>query len=413
MAAPTALPPAPASHLNYVTAAPPEPSRPSPLLVLLIESRNLHNSASTPDAFAALSMPFLDVPPMDPPSELFPPLFDLMLRHPCHVRVQIACSRILATLGLSSPAAARAVAEAKGVQLLIHTILLHKESLPVSFHATRALSALVTAAPEVAPTLFQFFSVEVVVASAKTFVQDLELQKVALRLLTALAAADDGDDDAAAVRRGGQARAALRALREHRNDIEMTVEACQLLRELAAAADGETLEIMGHIGAVRMLGLVIVGYKDDEVVQIPAFAALAHLATGDEDCAHQLRAMRGAEIVLRAMRKFRNALQLRISCLLLLRTLADLDDMQALLIFTLGGLEAVFSAMIEYRQNLEIQEHAIAIIDRIVWLREDVRLKIISVGGVKTISASLRTHITNDSLVDKGVKTLRYIRYAK
>lgn len=413
MAASSALLPAIPSHLNQVTAPPPEPSAPSSLLVLLIESRNLRKSPSTPDAFAALSVPYLDIVPTDPPSELIPPLFDLMLRHPCHVRAQLACSHILATLCQSCPAAARAVAEAKGVQLLIHTMLLHKESLPVSFQATRALSALITATPEFAPTLFQFFSVEVVVASAKTFVDDLELQKVALHLLTTLAAADDGDDDAAAVRRGGQARAAMRALRQHRDDMELTVEACHLLREVAASADGETLEQLGYNGAVRVLGLAIVGFKDDELVQIPAFEALGHLTSGDEDCTRQLAAMRGIEIILRVMRKFRNALPLRLSCLLLLRTLANLDDMQAMVIFTLGGLEAVFSAMIEYRQNLQIQEHAIAIIERIVWLREDVRLKIISVGGVKTISSSLRIHITNEALVEKGVKTLRYIRYAK
>lgn len=336
-----------------------------------------------------------------------------MLRHPSHVRLQVATSHILATLCNSSHAAARAVAEAKGVQLLIHTMLLHKESLPVSFQAARALFALVSAAPESIPTLFQFFSVEVIVATAKTFLDDIELQKVALYILRALAAADDGDDDAAAVRRGGQVRAALRALKHHRTNVEMAAEACHLLREVAAHADGETLEQLGRIGTVRMLGLAIVGFKDDEVVQIPSFAALGYLATGDEDCARQLGAMRGTEIILRAMRKFRKSLQLRLSCLLLLRTMADLDDMQAMVIFTLGGLEAVLSSMIEYRQNLEVQQHAIAIIDRIVWLREDVRLKINSVGGVKTISSSLRIHITNEALVDKGVRLLRYIRYAK
>lgn len=382
---------------------------PSPLLRLLFETRISGMPASSPDSFAALSVQYLEEPLVDPPSQLIPPLFDLMLRHTSHTLLQVVCIQILAALCSSSPEAARVVAEAKGVQLLIHTMLLQKDSLPVSYQGIRAVLAFISAAPEIIPSLFQFFAVEVIVAAAKTFLDDISLQKAALCTLRALAAADDGEDDAAAVRRGGQGRAALRALKHHRNDVEVAAEACRLLCEVAAHADGETLEQLGRIGTVRMLALAIVGLKDDEVVQIPSFAALGHLAVGNENCAHQLAAMRGIEIILRAMRKFRKYLRLRATCLLLLRTLADLDDMQAMTIFTQGGLEAVLSSMIEFRQNLEVQQLAIAIIGRIVSLRDDIREKIISVGGVKTISSSLRIHITNEGLVDTGVSLLRYI----
>ena len=388
-------------------------SKPSPLLSLLLEIRSCPNHSSTPDAFAALSAPYLDTPPTDPLSDLIPPLFDLMLRHPSHVVLQVAATHILSTISHSSPQAARTVADSKGIQLLVHTMLFHTQSFSVSFNAVRALAALVPAAPELVPALIRLFGVEVVVAAGKTFLKHEDFQKVALAVLTLMAEGDHTTDVAAALRRGCHVRAAIRAMKFHRSNAEIALEACHLIGQVAKRADKGTMKQIGRLGAIRMLCLAIVALKDDEDVQYSAFRALSTLVARDEFCAAQLGSMRGIEIVLRSMRKFRNSAELRINCLILLDTMVALDEMQAMVVFTMGGLEAIVSSMIEFRHNLEVQLYAIRILDRIVWCQEVARLKLLSDGSLKTISTSLRTHITNEALVERGVKLLRHIRYSK
>lgn len=385
----------------------------SELLALLRDLRVTPASATNPAALAALIEPHLRAPPTEPPELLIPPVFDLMLLYPNCATVQIACARLLSNLSSSSLEAAKAVADRKGVQLLFHTLLVHKEAKEVVVHTLQALSSVVPVANGIGPTVYQFFGVDVVAATAKAFIDDKQLQYSALNVLLPLAESDDGDDDPAAMRRSSHARAALRNLKNYRQEQELSRLSCRLLHYAIRHADGESLEQLGRIGIVRMLVATVIAWKDDGIILYHAISALSWLSRGDEDCAEQFAEMRGVELSIRTMRRFRRNVDLQLSCVLLLRTLSDIENEQAMLVYTAGGLEAIISCMIENRQNEEIQEHCIWLVDRLAWLRNDVRLKIISVGGVKTITSTLKTHIMNEDLVEMGVRTLRHIRSSR
>lgn len=383
------------------------------LLALLCDLRAQPEIASDPSKFLSLIEPHVQTIPSNPTSQLIPPIFDLMLQHPTSHQIQNFCSTLLSTLSHETPLAAKEIADGKGVQLLFHTLLLHKDSHDINYHALSALSAVLPVAEGIEPVVYQFFGVDVLVTAAKLFIDDLKLQYCALRILLTLAKSDDGDDDLAAARRAAHARAALRALKRHRREEQLAQMACELLYYVARHADGESLEQLAAIGCVRMLAATIVAWKDNEAVMEHAFGALAALVRGEDECARQFAEMRGVELAIRGMRRFRGNAELQLSCVIALRMLTNLDDGQAMLMFNAGGLEAVISCMIEYRRNEEIQEHAIWLLDRLAWLRNDVRLKIISVGGFRTINSTLKTHIMNEQLVEMGVRALRKIRSNK
>lgn len=236
------------------------------------------------------------------------------------------------------------------------------------------------------------------------------MQYYALRVLLALAEVEDGEDDLAANRRAAHARAAMRALKRHRREDELGRMACRLMFFVARHADGESLEQLAAMGCVRMIGATLVAWKDDDELMEQAFLALGVMVRGEEECARHFAGLRGVELAIRAMRRFRTSTALQLSCVLVLRGLTDLNDQQAMIMFNSCGVEAILSCMIEYRRNEEIQENAIWLIDRLVWLRNDTRAKIISVGGLQTINSTLKTHIMNENIVEMGVRTLQHIR---
>lgn len=336
-----------------------------------------------------------------------------MLKNPSNPHIQLACVQLLTNLAHLPPPAPQQIAHAKGIQLLVHTMLVHKESLQISIHAARALAAILDADPSIASVFFQFFGVEVVVGASKNFLEDVCLQRVSLKLLLCIAQNDHASDQTAHARRGAQARAALRVLKRYKKEDDLALDACRLLKIVAAAADVATIEQLGRIGAVRVLGVSIIGFKEAEALQECAYTALSNFVTVDEECAWQLAAMRGAEIVVRALRRFRRCVALNVSCVALLHALVDLNDVQTNAVFTAGGLETMLSLMIEYREVAEIQTHAIAVVDRLAWLREDIRHKILSIGGAQTLSTMLSAHLMNEEIVEAGARTLRYIRQGK
>lgn len=249
--------------------------------------------------------------------------------------------------------------------------------------------------------------------AAKNFLEDVYLQRMALKLLICLAQNDHDSDQAADARRGGQARAALRVLKRYKKEDDLALDACRLLKIVTTAAGVDTVEQLGRIGAVRVLAISIIGFKEDEELQECAYAALSNFVIADEECARQLAAMRGVEMVVRVLRRFRRCVSLNVSCVALLHALVDLNDVQTNTVFTAGGLEAMLSLMIEHREIAEIQIHAVAVVDRLAWLREDVRQKILSIGGAQTLSTMLGAHLMNEEIVEAGARTLRYIRQGK
>lgn len=289
-------------------------------------------------------------------------------------------------------------------------MLVHKESIQISIGVAYALAAILRSHPSVTPIFFQFFGVEVIVGAAKNFLEDIYLQRVSIQILIYLAQNDHAEGEAAAARRGGKARAALRVLKRYKKEDDLALDACRLLEIVTRDADIGMVEQLGRIGAVRMLTTSIIGFKEAEELQEYAYRALSNLVTANEECARQLAAMRGVEMVVRALRRFRRCVPLNISCVAALHALVDLNDVQTLAAFAAGGLEAMLSLMIEYRENADIQKHAIAVVDRLTWMRGDIRHRFLSIGGAQTLSSMLSAHLMNEEIVKAGAETLKFIR---
>lgn len=336
-------------------------------------------------------------------------IFEIMFQHSADNRLQYGCLRLLADVVEQSTEVVHDIVDKKGVQIIAHSMLIHKDSFPISFLAVCLFSKILRAKPDACNILLASYVVELVVSAAKTFLDDENFQHVSLNLLFGITQLDDGEDLAADARRGGAARAAMRALKRHRKEEELSVTACDLLQIVTKSASRDLLEQMYGIGVVRLLAVSTVIFRDCRAIQESAYTAIYNLAVLDDRCLRQFSSQKGMEMVLRTIRRFRECVSVNISCVALLRLLIDYNHVHAAAACSAGADETALSLMIEYRKNAWIQAHAIAIMSRLVRLRDDIRLKILGFGGSKILTMVLLEHFTNRAIVDQGVRTLKYM----
>lgn len=333
--------------------------------------------------------------------------FDLMLQNKENQLVQQTCCQILEKLAITIPRASLEIGAKKGVQLLIHTILLHKDSLPVQLHAINALGSLL-GEQQNRMYAVQFFGVEALISSLKNHLDAIDLQQLALKTLYRLGEGSPSAPES--LKKRGAVKATLRAMRKYKTDTVINVYGTKIVSFLSRACSDTVTEQVYRYRGICIITAAMVFFKDEEVVQLEGFLAVRKLIEDHFGNASLLAELNGIVIMLRAMKRFRYNRKIQEQGIHILHTLAELDWQQAEHVIASGGVEAVLSCMIEFRAFLSIHQIGIAALLYLALNTEGGDKRIVAAGGELTVSTAIKRNFKNEPLLDVGVKLLKLLR---
>lgn len=346
--------------------------------------------------------------------ELLQRIIDVMVRNP-RTPIQFACLQLLRNLFQNSVITTDELKRSKGIPVIMRTLLTYRNSLPICRIGVNIFIMLLNSNGgrdgAIIVPLFQFYCVEVIVTTAKTFIYDMHFQESSLKFLKRLAELSIGSVDGGGDRRSGQARAALRVLKRYKNNEGLCTIAFDVLHLCTKNADEETIEELSQIGAVRIITTTIIAFKVDASLQRNAYGSLHDLTTRDPECARQLGNMRGAELVMRGIKRYRGCISMNEDCAAMLTELVSISHVHTISVFTAGGVETTLSLIIEYMENVNIQKHTVVILDRLAGARDDIFDKILDLDGIRILSKMLRFHVKTAEIIEPGTATLRYLRF--
>lgn len=334
----------------------------------------------------------------------------VLLRHPKSEPTIEAALGLLAVVLQQRPDLHSQIAEVKGPQLIIRSMINTRSCKALQASGCSLLLEL-TATQQNREIMGQFFAIEVVVSALKAFGDDIALVTTSCAFLANIGF--QCPDNKQLIVENGGLKALLRVMKKKKEE-EAVMQWCVLaLRNLTleCPANQETL-ISG--GVIRILLGSILLFKDNGNLVDHGLALLFYLISGNEEyhteSSKQTLELRGVEIIVRCMRTFRNVTSLQLNAVGCLRALADNGDSYSELVLSGGGLEAVLSTMIANRAVEELQANGIRLIYLLGGLGKSAKQRIVHAGGLNTISVSLKTHIGNEKLVESGVATLSMLR---
>lgn len=334
----------------------------------------------------------------------------VLLRHPKSEPIIEAALGLLAVVLQRRPDLHSQIAEVKGPQLIIRSMINTRSCKALQVSGCSLLLEL-AATQQNREIMGQFFAIEVVISALKAFSDDIALVTTSCAFLANIGF--QCPDNKQLIVQNGGLKTLLRIMKKKKEEEAVIVWCVLALRNLTldSKTNQETL-ISG--GIVRLLLGNILLFKDNGNLVDHGLALLHNLISGNEthhtEGSKQTLELRGVEIIVRCMRTFRNVASLQLSAVGCLRALADNGDSYSEFVLAGGGLEAVLSTMIAYRAIADLQANGIRLIYLLGGLGKSAKQRIVQAGGLNTISVSLKTHIGNEKLVDSGVATLNMLR---
>lgn len=337
-------------------------------------------------------------------------ILGVLLRHPKSEPIIEAALGLLAVVLQKRSDLHSQIAEVKGPQLIIRSMINTRACKAVQVSGCSLLLEL-TATQQNREIMGQFFAVEVVLSAMKGFGDDAALITTSCAFLANIAFQCPANKEL--IVQFGGLQTILRVMKKRKEEEAVIVWCVLALRNLTLDSHANQATLIGG-GIIRILLGSILLFKDNGKLVDHALAVLFHVSNGEEqhhiESSKQTLELRGVEIIVRCMRTFRNVASLQRSAVGCLRALADNGDAFSEIVLSGGGLEAALSTMIAYRATEDVQANGIRLINLIGGLSKSAKQRIVQAGGLNTISLSLKTHIGNEKLVESGVATLNMLR---
>lgn len=329
-------------------------------------------------------------------------IFDMMLQHGRSVKCHTIGMRLLRTITRQIPESIPILGEKKGVQLVIHTMLLHKEALELQPLALSTLNRLCTH-PRSRELAGAFFCAEAMISAARICASCQYTQMHVLHLMQLLSANDMNRQRLLKV---GAARTPLRVLKRHRSNVTLVRHAAELLHTFAT---GLGLAAVSRLEPAAVVMNAMVQHAEDSRIHTAGIGVICELVrdeAGRRDCT----SLRGIDMMSRDLKRFRGSEQrpLHLSCL------KAFDRMfkggMGVAVLHGGGLEAVVMCMTEWRNDMEVMEYGMGMLEDALEMGELSHGKIVTSGVRDMLKAALKTNLNDEAFVTRGVKLLRQLR---
>ena len=338
---------------------------------------------------------------------LIPLTMECMLRSPHNRDATIIalCAHILCVASQVIPEAPSEIGLAKGVQLLVHSMLIHKCSANMQIVACEALTALCTH-PENRVAAGEFFAIELCTAASRNFANDVNVQSAVMRTLDTVT--NETPLNVKICHKKGGARVPLRVLKRGKKMEQLVPTACEILLRMIERADEGSRLAIARLQPTKVLVAICVVFPQMADVQSRIARILGLLGEVDSMVMLQYGMFHGADIAVRNLRRHRGVSCLQLGCMRLLLRLCEMG--MGNFVIAAGGLKAGITSMIQMRSDVEVQHLGLSLMERFIAISDEVFNRVLRGGGAEALLEALKAHILQEDFVDRGVKLMRVLR---